>query len=121
LTLAGGGFAVGFLLLGEVRFGGLQVRLGLFEGDFSALRIERGQQLPRHYVLSLVHIDVSHRPARLEAEVQLTRRLQVAAAGHRRLHHPLCRRGGASHSRLLTGRRPHHEDGSDDRADAQSG
>ena len=38
-------FRLRFLPAGEVGFGGFQRRLGLFEGDFGALRVERRKQL----------------------------------------------------------------------------
>ena len=46
-------FAVGFFLHGEAGFGRLKRCLGLFQGDFSALRVERRDQLPLGDVLAL--------------------------------------------------------------------
>ncbi len=54
-----------------------------------------GQQLALHDLLALGHVDVRDRSARLEAEVELARGLEVAAAGHRRLDDPALRGGGA--------------------------
>ena len=75
LEVCPGGFAVGFFLLGEVRFRRLEAGLGLFEGHFGALRVERGQQLALRDLLALGHVDVRDRSARLEAEVELAGRL----------------------------------------------
>ncbi len=82
----GGAFAFVFFQLGQVRFGRFQRRLGLFERHFGALRVERGEQLPLGDFLSFFDVDVRDRAAGLEAEVQVARRLDTAAAGHGRLH-----------------------------------
>ncbi len=63
------------------------------------------QQLSLAYVLALVDVDVGDRPAGLEAEVQLVRGLDVAAAGDGRLHDAVFgrRRSRARPARLRRG------------------
>ena len=116
----GRAFAVGFFLLGEVGFGGLEGRLRLFERDFGALRVERREQLTLRDLLSLGHVDVGDRSARLEAEVELARGLQVAAARDRGLDDSAADRDRAAVARLAAGGRSYHEAGGCDRTGAES-
>jgi hypothetical protein len=113
------GFAVGFFFAREVGFGRLQARLGLFERDFCALRIERREQLTLRHMRSLSDLDAAHRAARLEAEVQFARGRDVAAARDRRLNDAALRRDDARLRRALPGGRPDEQRRSDDRAGEQ--
>ena len=117
-ALAGTRFAFVFFLFREVCFGRLKVCLGLFQTYFGALGVERGEQLSLRDVLPCFHVDVRDGAARLEAEVELVGRLDVAAAGYRRLHDAAFdgRGPGALPARLR--RRPDRGVGENDRRDA---
>ena len=113
------GFAAGFFFLGELGLSGPQAGARLFERDFGARRVERGEQLARRDVLALGHVDVGDRSARLEAEVELAGGLQVAAARYGRLDDSQRGLGGSRRGGLASGGGADDEDGGRDRAYAQ--
>lgn len=113
------GFAIRFFLARQRGFGRLEARLGLLEGHFRGLRIERREQLALHDVLSLRDRDVADRAARLEAEVELVCGRDVAAARNGRLDDAALRGDDACLRRLLSGGRPDDERGGGDRAGQQ--
>ncbi len=118
-ALAGGGFAAVFFDLRERGFGGLKRRLGLFERDFGALGVDFGEQLAGAHMLALRDEDPIDHAARLEAEVELAERLDVAGARDRRLHDSLRGAHDARGGRALRGPRPDDEHGGDDRPHAE--
>lgn len=109
-----GAFPVGFFLLDEGGFGGLQRGTCLFEGDFSACGVEFGEQLALGDVGALGDIDLGDYARGLEAEVELGGGLDVAGTRDGRLDDALTDGDRASGGGLCAGGGSDEERGGDD-------
>ncbi len=119
-TRAGGAFAVGFFLLDEGGFGGLQRGPGLFEGDFGGVGVQFGEQLALGDVGALGDKDLGNDAGGLEAEVELGGGLDGARAGDGRLDDSLADGDDPAGAGGVPRGGPDDEHGGDDRAEAES-